>query len=127
MATLVNCEGCEKEISKMAPACPSCGHPNKAKHLSGGSVAATLLGLAVFIWWMMPSGGGEVMMDSIHNQVAGDAIKQYEIAKRSGDPMQACVHAGAVAAAFLQAKDESNYQTWLGTQKRDCRAAGLPD
>jgi len=31
-----------------------------------------------------------------------------------------------VAAAFLQAKDESNYRSWKNIQKQQCAAAGLP-
>jgi len=37
-----------------------------------------------------------------------------------------CVHAGLVAAAYLQAKDEENYREWKATEKTDCVAAGLP-
>jgi hypothetical protein len=126
MATLVQCEGCEKEISKKAASCPSCSHPNKSKHLSARSVLGTLVGLVVSIWWLAPSGGGRVVMDNAANQVAKDAVKQYEMAKRSGDQMQACVHAGFVSAAYMQAKDEANYRDWLAVEKRDCEAAGLP-
>jgi hypothetical protein len=36
----------------------------------------------------------------LEDQVAGDAIKQYEIAKRSGNQVDAYVHAGIVAAAY---------------------------
>lgn len=31
MPTLINCEACNKEISKEAATCPNCGHPNNAK------------------------------------------------------------------------------------------------
>lgn len=65
-------------------------------------------------------------MDKIEDSVAADAVSQYEIAARQGDPMQKCVQAGMVAAAFLQAKDEANYGTWKATEKADCAAAGLP-
>ncbi len=68
----------------------------------------------------------EKTMDKIHKQVADDTIEQYNIAKRGGDKMQTCVHAGMVAAAYLQAKDETNYNKWLTTEKSDCEAAGLP-
>ena len=63
---------------------------------------------------------------SIEKQVVADAVRQYQIAERQGDRMQICVQAGMVAAAFLQAKDESNYQTWKDTERRRCAAAGLP-
>lgn len=63
---------------------------------------------------------------SIESQVAQDAVAQFQIAKRSGDPMQACVHAGLVSAAFLQAKDETSYRKWLAIEKQECTAAGVP-
>lgn len=59
--------------------------------------------------------------------IGKDAVEQYEMAKRGGDRMQVCVHAGFVTAAYLQAKDEANYQEWLKIKKNDCRAAGLPE
>jgi len=65
-------------------------------------------------------------MDSAAKQVAKDAEEQYDIAQRSGDKMQACVHAGFVSAAYMQAKDESSYKNWLAIEKRDCKAAGVP-
>ena len=65
-------------------------------------------------------------MKMIENQVADDAVKQYEIAKQQGDKMQICVQAGFAAAAFLQAKDQPNYNKWKAQEKSDCRAAGLP-
>lgn len=65
-------------------------------------------------------------MKRIEKQVADDQVKQYDIAKRSGDKIQACVQAGIVKAAFLQAKDEGNYKKWMATEKADCAAAGMP-
>lgn len=64
-------------------------------------------------------------MADIHNQVANDAVKQYEITVRSGTAVDRCVHAGLVAAAYLQAQDEQNYSTWKSKQTTDCQAAGL--
>ena len=64
-------------------------------------------------------------LGDIEQQVAKDMTEQYNIAKRSGDKMQTCVQAGMVAAAYLQAKDESNYNKWQRTKKRDCKAAGV--
>jgi hypothetical protein len=64
-------------------------------------------------------------MDDVHNQVAADAVARYEIAKRQGDPMQTCVQAGMVSAAFLQAKDEANYTRWKATEQTDCAQAGM--
>ena len=68
----------------------------------------------------------DAQMQDIEDKVATDSVSQYEIAARQGDPMQKCVQAGMVAAAFLQAKDEANYGKWKNTQEVDCTAAGLP-
>lgn len=65
-------------------------------------------------------------LNDINQKVASDAVTQYNIAKRSGTPMDACVQAGLVAAAYLQAQDESSYRQWKATQSSDCAAAGVP-
>lgn len=67
----------------------------------------------------------QTTMQDIKDQVAADAVKQYNIAKRSGGSMDTCVQAGMVAAAYLQAQDESSYRRWKATEKSDCAAAGL--
>lgn len=64
-------------------------------------------------------------MADIHAQVAADSIAQYEMTKRNGDKIEICVHAGIVAAAFLQAKDEAGYTKWKGIEKADCKRAGM--
>jgi hypothetical protein len=64
-------------------------------------------------------------MQSIHNKVAQDAIDQYEIVKRNANLVNTCVHAGLVAAAYLQAKDEPNYQKWRSIEVSDCESAGI--
>jgi hypothetical protein len=40
--------------------------------------------------------------------------------------MNACVHAGFVSAAFIQAKDEDSYKRWKAIEKTDCARAGVP-
>lgn len=65
-------------------------------------------------------------MADIHNQVATDAVAQYEIARRQGDPIQVCVQAGFVSASYLQAKDEARYVAAKATEKADCARAGMP-
>lgn len=85
--------------------------------------------IAIGAIWFFFGGGLEKQaakdMQGIYNQVSSDAVKQYDIAKRSGSLMDACVHAGMVAAAYLQAKDEPNYQRWKSTESSDCTIAGL--
>ncbi|MDZ4307359.1 hypothetical protein [Allopontixanthobacter sp.] len=65
-------------------------------------------------------------MQDIHKQVAQDATDQYDIAKRQGDLIQICVQAGLVAASYLQAKDEANYNSWKLIEDADCAKAGMP-
>ena len=89
-----------------------------------GSIVA--IGLAFYFF-----GGGlekqtEKSMQQIEKQVANDAVEQYEIAKRSGSAMDAYVHAGLVAAAYLQAKDEANYKKWREIEKEEAVRAGVP-
>ena len=90
------------------------GEPQQTNPLQAilGLVAMGLMG-----WYFW--GGG------IEKKVSQDAIKQYEIAKRGGSAIDACVQAGIVSASFLQAKDESNYQQWKEQEERDCRRAGI--
>jgi hypothetical protein len=75
--------------------------------------ALVVAGAAIWYFW----GGG------LEDQVASDSIETYKIAKRSGDEMQACVHAGIVSAAFLQSKNEEKYRQWQKTEKEDCELA----
>ncbi len=65
-------------------------------------------------------------MNKIENQVAEDAVKEYEITKGGKDKMEIYVHAGLVAAAYLQAKDEINYKKWKEIESEDGKAAGIP-
>jgi len=128
--SMVKCSSCGTEISPKATTCPKCGHPNeKAKHLSGGQVLWSLA-LAGGLLWFFAGGGLDKQvakdMQKIGDQVATDAVNQYQIAKRQGDPIQICVQAGFVSAAYLQVKDEPNYQQWKKIQSEDCRRAGLP-
>lgn len=67
----------------------------------------------------------ERRLDDIRAQVAADAVERYEIVRESGDPMDRCVQAGFVTAAYLQAGDQSNYERWKMTQRVDCAIADL--
>lgn len=127
---MIKCSSCSNEISPKAVTCPKCGHPNeKARYLSGGQVIGYLVFAGVLLWFF--AGGGldkqaAHEMQKIENQVAADAVNQYQIAKRQGNAIQVCVQAGLVSAAYLQAKDEPNYQQWKKTESEDCRRAGVP-
>lgn len=62
----------------------------------------------------------------IKAQVAADAVGRYDLARRSGgSPTDVCVQAGMVAAAYLQAADESNYRRWKNTERADCARIGV--
>ena len=126
---LVKCKACGTDMSAKAATCPKCGEPNpRSNHLSGGQVVGALALAGVGLWWY--AGGGmdhQVAQDmsKIEDQVAQDAVNQYNIAVRQGDAMQICVQAGLVSAAYLQAKDEPNYQTWKRAEQKDCKRAGV--
>ncbi len=91
-----------------------------------------IIGLVVFvglIWYFF--GGGldnqvKNEMQKVENQVATDAVEQYEIAKKNGTAMDAYVAAGMVTAAYLQAKDEENYKKWKVIEKDEAKRAGVP-
>lgn len=62
---------------------------------------------------------------SIEKKVVKDAADQLEIVIRNGSPVDACVHAGILSAAFVQAKDETNYKAAKELEDFICRKAGL--
>ncbi|MEP1420525.1 MAG: hypothetical protein ABJK59_01990 [Erythrobacter sp.] len=60
----------------------------------------------------------------IKDKVAEDALRQYEIVKEDGgNPIDLCVHAGLVAAAYLQAENSSKYSIWKSREAADCAKA----
>ena len=82
-------------------------------------------GLAWYFLKVSPEEQAAKDFSKLAQQVASDALRQYQIAKRNGNAMEACVHAGLVATAYMQAKDETNYQLWKKIQKEDCATAGI--
>ncbi len=128
MAKNIACDNCGNEISKKAPTCPKCGHPNKkASELSGGTTVMVLGLLGFGIWWLINDGDGLSVldagtgMDSLYQEVIDDSLQQYVIAKKQGDPIQTCVQAGLVSASYLQAKDTVNYEKWKKIEVSDCK------
>lgn len=67
-----------------------------------------------------------VEMQRISDQVARDAVTQYQMARRSGTAMDVCVQAMSVSAAYLQAKDELHYAAAKKAEMSDCKRAGMP-
>ena len=100
------------------------------------------IAVLVILGWYFFGGGQEKMvqnemekidkqvpaqMQQIENQVAADAVRQYEIAERAGDKMQMYTQASLCTAAFLQAKDESNYRKWLDLEHKLGKQLGMPE
>jgi hypothetical protein len=79
------------------------------------------------IGWYFFGGGLEQQsaVDPEGIQLAADAVRQYEIIKRSGSAIDACAQAGLVSAAFLQAQDQTSYTFWKYREKVDCQEAGV--
>lgn len=140
---MIKCKECKTEISNKAQKCPQCGAPQE-RH--GILKIGALVVLSLIMFGMCAAMGNddsndvssnpiERVMDAetnrqmtkIHNQVADDAVTQYEMVKKAGDKIQTCVHAGMVEASYIQAKDEPNFQKWNAIKKTDCAAAGMPE
>jgi hypothetical protein len=122
------CHECGSKISSEAKTCPQCGVAPKNKSNTLSAVFGGIV--AVFAIWFYFGGGLQQQaakeMGNIEVQVANDSVKQYNIAKSSGSPIDKCVQAGMVAAAYLQAKDDANYRIWKQTENLDCTSAGVP-
>tara|TARA_R110001583_G_C5574165_1_gene402341 strand:- start:772 stop:1065 length:294 start_codon:yes stop_codon:yes gene_type:complete len=90
-------------------------------------IAGVIIGLMLISYFF--GGGLEEQaandLQKIENQVAADAVKQYEIAKRNGSAMDAYVQASMVTAAYLQANDEENYKKWKKIEKEEGKKVGL--
>lgn len=128
--SMIKCRNCGSEISSDAISCPKCGQPfEREKKLSRRQTTCFVLFLLFLFWFFLLRGTGNnahVGLLDIEKKVAIDAENQYLIAKRQGDPIPICVHAGMVAAAYIQAKDEPNYRKWKITEGEDCRRANIP-
>jgi hypothetical protein len=81
--------------------------------------------LIVFQATVLPS-CSDYLGGDIYQQVADDAIKQYEMVKRSGSAIDAYVRASLVAEAYLQAGDEANYSKWKAIERKEAARAGMP-
>lgn len=122
------CKECGESISSKAEKCPKCGHPNETRSII--SAVVSLMFVGGLLWYFF--GGGlekhaAKELQKIEYQVALDQVEQYNIAKKQGDPIQKCVQAGMVSAAYLQANDSLNYNQWKEREKTNCRAAGMPE
>lgn len=83
--------------------------------------------LVVAVGWYFWGGAHDAMMQEgshqfvqdIEDTVAADAARQYNIAARNGSPIDVCVQAGIVAAAYLQAENETEYARWKKIEKNN--------
>lgn len=95
----------------------------------GGSAGFLTFALIAVVGWYFFGGGFDKQvqrdLENLHYQVADDVVQQFDIARRQGDPIQICVQAGLVSAAYLQAKDEDKYRKWKQVEADFCRAAGI--
>ena len=109
------------------------GEETENKKSSGTNAIGSVLGLILIlcaVWYFWIGGGVEVQTEQItkdiNQQVISDTLQQYNIVKANGTKIDACVRAGLVAEAYLQAKDERNYQYWKDIEWADCDDAGVP-
>lgn len=103
--------------------------PERATQNSAATNIAFVIVFGGMLWYLF-GGGLEQQaaknLQGIKNQVAADAVAQYEIARRHGSAVDRCVQAGLVSAALLQAHDEANYRRWKAVEESDCASAGVP-
>lgn len=96
------------------------------KSAEPGAVAKAIGGLAIFgALWFGSDLWADREMKNIEVEVADSAVQEYHIAKQQGDPIQTCVQAGLVSAAWLQVKNQSEYNKWKAVEKQDCSSAGM--
>ncbi|MBE9526391.1 MAG: zinc ribbon domain-containing protein [Proteobacteria bacterium] len=120
----IKCENCGKDISSEASSCPACGHPNsKGYCLSIGQQFLFLI-IAIGILWAVVM-GLEIHFENkkvdVYEQVASDAVEQYNIVKQSGEHAKICLHARIVTAAYLQTNDKAKIQHWKAIEEDECR------
>lgn len=61
----------------------------------------------------------------VTSRAVEDQVLQYNAAVKAGSLTDRCVQAGFVASAYIQAKDEPNFQAWSGIRSSECKAAGI--
>ena len=72
-------------------------------------------------------GASVTSMKDIYDQVSTDAVSSYELSVKGGDPVEICVQAGLVVAAYNQAHDEASYLHWKNIERQRCATAGIPN
>ena len=82
-----------------------------------------LLGYTTISFWGTSVASSKT--DGTPNLAVEDQVAQYNIAVRAGTKMDRCVQAGFVASAYIQSKDQANFEEWQRIRHEDCSAAGL--
>ena len=82
-----------------------------------------LLGYTTISFWGTSVASSKT--ESATNLAVEDQVAQYNIAVRAGTKMDRCVQAGFVASAYVQSKDQANFEEWQRIRHEDCSAAGL--
>lgn len=65
-------------------------------------------------------------LDLMHKKEITDSIDEYNATlKNDNNPLDICMNAGKVKAAYEHAKDHNNTEIWDDIEKTNCRNAGL--
>ncbi|MGI1661399.1 hypothetical protein ACRDNQ_04075 [Palleronia sp. KMU-117] len=64
-------------------------------------------------------------VNGLYETVATDFAAQYELTKQHGSPLDRCLAAQQVAAAYLQANSTAQYAEWKSIEGVECSRAGL--
>jgi len=86
-------------------------------------MSVVLFGYSTISFLYLSNSGARVSPSA--NRAVDDQVLQYNWAVKAGSQNDRCVQAGFVASAYIQAKDEPNYQAWSGIRSNECRAAGI--
>ncbi len=120
----IKCENCGNDISSKASSCPMCGHPNEKDYCISMGEQFVFLIIAIGIIWGVVMGlemHFENKKVDIYEQVALDAVEQYNIVKQAEEHAKICLHARIVTAAYLQTNDEAKIQQWKAIEEDECR------
>ncbi|MDF7809604.1 hypothetical protein P4E94_19355 [Pontiellaceae bacterium B12219] len=88
----------------------------KNKGIMIGALCGVMLLLFIFPWGLE---------SGIERKVIDDSIRQFNIAMRTENYMDAYVQAGIITAAHLQAEDEVGYLKWKEVEKKLERKLGM--
>ena len=86
-------------------------------------MSVVLFGYSTISFLYLSSAGSR--QSPILNKAIDEQVLQYNLAVKAGSQTDRCVQAGFVASAYIQAKDEPNYQAWSGIRNNECKAAGI--